>query len=206
LSFGVVAIRTFIHALILLVSSVFPTLEIPPAVIIGNDAYIYLDSALYALVRVPDGSWKLRVSLSMCWGCFGDHSFVSATCWGVLCQCCGGTGWEGGDLEFCPTYPLSSDLEVCVETESPKVAFWRLLETNLPVLNPIRSQPSVDIPHALVRGQTAKLEIIAPETRYLAMQTGLWCLVAFEQLCQVCGGRGKNPQDEYLLCPTCGGV
>jgi len=184
--------------------------EIPQAVVVQNDAYFYLDNSLYALIRTDNGSWKLSISLSMCWGCFGDRSFVSATCWGVLCQCCGGTGWEDGDLEFCPGRELPSELELCVVTDSARTAFMRLLETDLAILNPVKAQSSLDVSRALVRGQTAKLEIIVPDTRYMALlqqdAPGEWCLVAFEELCQICGGRGVNTQDENMPCSGCGGL
>ncbi len=188
----------------------FALSQIPQALIVHNDAYLYLDSSLYALVRAENGSWRLRISLSMCWGCFGNHSFVSATCWGVLCQCCGGTGWENGDLEFCPGRELPGELDVCVVTDSPRAAFMRLLETDLEILNPLKTQNSLDVSQALIRGQTAKLEIITPDTRYLALlqqdAPGEWCLSAFEELCLICGGRGMNPQNESVLCSGCGGL
>jgi hypothetical protein len=51
---------------------------VSPSVIINNDAYIYVDYSLNALILDVDGRWKLRISLSMCWGCFGDHNYDRA--------------------------------------------------------------------------------------------------------------------------------
>src|SRR5262245_12296037 len=48
-------------------------IKVPRALIVNGDAYIYMDDGLNVLTRETDGLWKLRVSLSMCWGCFGDH-------------------------------------------------------------------------------------------------------------------------------------
>jgi len=43
-------------------------LEIPSALIVGDDAYIYMHNALLSFLRESDGIWKLRIALSMCWG------------------------------------------------------------------------------------------------------------------------------------------
>src|ERR1041385_1038363 len=65
----------------------FSTLaQIPPALIVNDDAYIYMDHCLIALSRVADELWKLRVCLSKCWGCFGDHSVPGGGCWGFRCR------------------------------------------------------------------------------------------------------------------------
>lgn len=142
--------------------------EVPPSLIVNGDAYIYMDDGLNVLTRETDGLWKLRVSLSMCWGCFGDHRFSGGGCWGVLCQCCGGTGWEGGDLEFCASNELSVDPTNLVITNSPREAFLRL-QSQMAILQPLQNVPELDISPAFVRGHTAKIEVTTPETRYLAL-------------------------------------
>lgn len=184
--------------------------QIETAVTINDFAYIYLQGTLFVLYHTTPNGWKLQVSLSMCWGCFGDHSHVGGGCWGVLCNCCGGTGWESGNLDFCAGRELPANLEVCVVTNSPRAAFTHLLSIQCPLLDSVRDEISLNISPALVIGRIAKLEIIRSTSRHLAIMEqnnpGEWCLTAFVELCQVCGGHGKNPKNENAFCPACGGL
>ena len=186
------------------------TFQIPTALIVNDDAYIYMDHGLNVLTREADGLWKLHISSSMCWGCFGDHSFPGGECWGILCQCCGGTGWENGDLEYCACHELPVDLHILTVTNSPREAFLRFQEKQLPALQTLKDIRSEAISPALIRGNTAKIEVATPTTRYFALMRKLpteqWHLSAILPLCSVCGGTGQNPADRTLPCPTCAGL
>jgi hypothetical protein len=185
-------------------------LEIPTARIIGNDAYIYMHDALLSFIRESDGIWKLRIALSMCWGCFGNHSFRSGQCWGVLCQCCGGTGWEGDTLEFCLSHEPPIDPGRIVETPSPRAAFIQLQKRQILMLAPLRDQKDIDITPALIRDDVAKIEVTTPLTRYLALMRNIsedqWQLNAFAPLCAVCGGEGRDLVERTIPCSACGGL
>ncbi|MEP7285823.1 MAG: hypothetical protein ABI947_08650, partial [Chloroflexota bacterium] len=142
------------------------------SIIIDHDAY-FLENGfeLNWYRRAPNGGWKTLISsVSMCWGCFGNHSYVSGQCWGVLCQCCGGTGWEGKDMEFCAGHPLSSKSAACIDSQLPQTAFLQLLNTGLSDLDALQKDEVNTITPALVRGKTAKIEIITKNnlvTRHL---------------------------------------
>ena len=183
-------------------------IQIRPAVVINDDAYTYMGNCLLALVREADGLWKLRIALSMCWGCFGDHSFSSGHCWNVLCECCGGTGWEGGDLEFCAAHPLPIDPSSLIPHSSPRTVFLHLLEKRILVLQILETIEQVDVSPAMVRGDTAKIVVNTPVPQYMALMNKIsneqWHLSAFLPLCSVCGGHGLL--DTYLPCPACGGL
>jgi hypothetical protein len=187
------------------------TASIPEsAVIIGDDAYLLETTEITWYQRDPNGLWEVVISsVSMCWGCFGNHSFISGQCWGVLCQCCGGTGWEGEDFEFCAGHPLSSKPATCVENQLPQTAFLHRLKTGLSDLDALREDEVSMITPALVRGTTAKIEIIAKNNRYMALldrkTENVWCLEAFLPVCKSCGGTGRN-QNETEFCLRCGGV
>lgn len=187
------------------------TVSIPKsAVVIGDNAYFLEGTDMTWYQLDTDGSWNIMISsISMCWGCFGNHSFVSGGCWGVLCQCCGGTGWEGEDMEFCAGAPLSNRLTTCVDTQSPQIVLLQLLKTGLSDFDALRNDEVDIITPALVRGDTAKIEIIAKNSRFMALlnkktEVG-WCLDAFLPLCKVCGGTGRN-QAETAFCSSCGGL
>jgi hypothetical protein len=188
------------------------SIEIPPAYVVNDDAYMYMGGGLVALIREADARWRLRISLFMCAGCFGAHNYPGGGCWGVLCECCGGTGWESGDLEFCTHHELPIDNALLISTSSPRAAFLHLYEAQIPVLHPLQSMPEMDISPALARGDTAKIELrtqIDLSLRYLALMrllpTQQWHLSAFLPLCAVCGGTGEDLQS-YLPCSGCGGL
>jgi hypothetical protein len=183
---------------------------VPSAVVINDDAYIYHDSTLFALVRDGDGLWRLRISLSMCWGCLGDHSISAGGCWGVLCNCCGGTGWEGGDLEFCAVDELSVDPALSIQAASPQEAFQHLVQARIPEIKAVERGSVRTISPALIRGDVAKLEVANPDTRFFAlmrMQPGRgWYLSAFLPQCGLCGGRGSLSANNEAPCFECGGL
>jgi hypothetical protein len=184
--------------------------KVPPAAIINDDAYIYRDAMLHALIREADGAWRLRISLSMCWGCFGDHSYSGGPCRGVLCECCGGTGRECGDLEFCVVDELSIDPALSSQTVSPQEAFLHLVNARIPEIRPMERGSVRTISPALIRGDVAKLEIANPDTRYIALMredtVGRWVLSAFLPLCVSCGGRGRMSKTNDAPCSECGGL
>src|SRR5579859_7543006 len=72
-------------------------------------------------------------------------------------------------MEFCAGHPLSSELATCVETELPRTAFLRLLQTDLPLFDELRKGGLDTVTPALVRGKTAKIEIIGRNNRYMAL-------------------------------------
>jgi hypothetical protein len=180
------------------------TIEVPKALIIQDDAYLYMDNALVALIQETAGVWKLRIALSICWGCFGAHSYPGGGCWGVLCNCCGGTGWESGDLEFYAPQPLPVDPALLTLKDSPKEVFLALQP-----IHPVLKEVSITaVSYALVRGKIAKIEVTTPATRYLALmnknETEQWYLSAFLPLCTLCNGDGRLKSKEP--CSACGGM
>jgi|SRR5579859_6960023 len=112
-------------------------------------------------------------------------------------------------MEFCAGHSLSGELATCVETPLPRTAFLRLLQTDLRLFDALKKDGLDEVTPALVRGNTAKIEIIGKSTRYMALldkeSEGAWCLEAFLPLCKVCGGAGRN-QEHTAFCPSCGGL
>ena len=176
------------------------------AVVIGHDAYVLNHSDLVTYYCDSSGQWHKNMKAWMCNACFGDHSFG----YSLMCTCCGGTGWEIEDFDYCVGQPLVGDMELCVEIASPKVALLALIQTTLPILDPIRADVPTDITSALVRGRIAKIEITTNTTRYMALlgqePDGAWCLDALAALCNTCMGSGKNLDDKSRFCPSCGGI
>jgi hypothetical protein len=180
------------------------------AIVIGSDAYYLNDTSITWYQQDRDGIWQIvKATVSMCWGCFGDHSFISGKCWGVLCQCCGGTGWENGDMDFRSGVPLSNKSAICMDTQSLQDVLLHYLRTGLAEVHPLRSDKIDVITPALVRGSTAKIEIIAQNHRHMALLNrkaeDVWCLEAFIPLCRTCGGKGRK-QYGTRFCPACGGL
>src|SRR5262249_17871024 len=137
--------------------------------VIGDDAYFLNKTDITWYRRTRNGLWETVISsVSMCWGCFGNHSFASGQCWGVLCQCCGGTGWEGADIEVCAGHPLSSKLPTCLNTAMPQTTLLHFLTTD--AYWALRKHEINTISPALVRGNTAKIEIVTIHNRYMALE------------------------------------